>query len=554
MPGPELHGMEVELDVPIRMSDGVVLRASIAHPTDLATGTRAAGLFPVLLEQSPYHQQPAQDGAAASSFTLLSRYFVARGYIYVSAQVRGTHHSGGDFGLMSEREKQDGRELVDWVAHRLEGSDGRVGLTGCSYTGLNQYFTAALVGRNSPVKAIAPTGVGIDWYREPGFMGGVPTVTLEKSFFEVWANGGTESAARFTLGVLADFKAGGDIAYDRDFWQARSAANVIRQIVENGIPALIFAGWRDYPSSPSEAYAMFQNAFAGRDPWVPMAPGESVTTRYQLIIGSDPHCCGREAGAMAEATLRWFDTWVKGLDTGLGAGRATAHLKDVDTGRWVSGTAYPPVERYQTYFLHPDGALSTAVPDEADASDRLCYAAPAYPGASLTYTTAPFAKGAIVAGPIAATLYAKSTTPDLIVIADLFDIAPDGKARQLATGALIGSHRRMDDRKTWRDKEGRVIRPYHVSTGDEPIGIGEVVRLDVQIQPRVATVAAGHSLRLLLKTQSDPALSTMLFPGGGAFWCLNPTVPQRRNLQGGVFDIQRNRAWASLINVPLMFD
>ena len=35
-----------------------------------------------------------------------------------------------------QRQGQDGAELVNWAAHSLSGSDGRVGLDGCSYLGV----------------------------------------------------------------------------------------------------------------------------------------------------------------------------------------------------------------------------------------------------------------------------------------------------------------------------------------------------------------------------------------------------------------------------------
>src|ERR1039458_508720 len=431
--GPERYGVGVEFDVPVRMSDGVVLKASIVYPTDPATGKRASGAFPVLLEQSPYHQGISQDGDPKAVLQYLTQYFVARGYIYVVAEVRGTHHSGGQFGLISEREKQDGVELVDWAAHGLAGSSGRVGLTGCSYTGMNQYFTAAMVGKNSPVKAMAPAGVGPDWYREPGFVGGAPTVSLEKAFAEVWANGGTDSAVRFSLKTLADIKAGGPTAYDGDFWKARSATNLIQHIVDNGIPALILADWNAYPTSPGEAYAMFQNAYAGRDIWAPMATGQKATGRYQLIMGNGQHCSGRENGPKATALLKWFDTWLKDVDTGIGDARTTLHLYELGSDHWVSGSVYPQVDHYQPLYLHAGGALSPTKADERDASDRLIYASPAHPSATLTYTSVPFPGGAVLAGPVSATIYAKPSSPNVIIIADLFDVAPDGKAQQLAT-------------------------------------------------------------------------------------------------------------------------
>src|SRR5206468_240035 len=79
-------------------------------------------------------------------------YFVQRGYIFVSVDVRGTGRSGGSGGFFSPRNARDGVELVHWVA-RLDGGNGVVGLTGCSYLGQTQLYTAALLGPRSPAPA-----------------------------------------------------------------------------------------------------------------------------------------------------------------------------------------------------------------------------------------------------------------------------------------------------------------------------------------------------------------------------------------------------------------
>ena len=40
--------------MPVTMDDGVVLNGSVAYPTDLKTGKRASGRFPVVVEHIPY--------------------------------------------------------------------------------------------------------------------------------------------------------------------------------------------------------------------------------------------------------------------------------------------------------------------------------------------------------------------------------------------------------------------------------------------------------------------------------------------------------------------
>ena len=132
-------------DVRITMSDGVALVGDIAYPADLKTGRRVDGKFPVLLTQNPY-------GAAAFGAGY-GELFVKHGYIFASVDVRGTGRSAGTHDMFSPREAEDGAALVAWAA-KLEGSDGRVGLQGCSQLGINQLETATLLGPDSPVKAM----------------------------------------------------------------------------------------------------------------------------------------------------------------------------------------------------------------------------------------------------------------------------------------------------------------------------------------------------------------------------------------------------------------
>jgi predicted acyl esterase/acetyl esterase/lipase len=543
-PGPERYGIEIERDVPVKMSDGIVLRADVVYPTDLSDGKRARGTFPVLLQQTPYK-------AFSADTEKQSRYFVTRGYLYVLAQVRGTYHSGGSFGFLSDREKQDGVELVDWVARRLRGSNGKIGLTGCSYTALNQYFTAGRLGKHSPVKAITPAGIGVDLYREPFFRGGAPTNISELIFSDVFASKlGSSSAPQFSLETAADIKAGGDRAYERSFWQARMAVTAIEQIVRNGIPALIWSGWDDYyPTAAPEAYVMFQNAFAGRSLSEPMKPGQAATGRYQLIMAPGTHCSGGEGGPRDEAALKWFDTWVKGVQTGLQNTQTPLQLYQLQSNRWVSASSYPLSTDYQTFYLEAGGELRQGKPTANSGSDRIRYAQSTEQGAILMYTTQPFENGATIAGPIAMRVYANSSNASLELIATLFDVGPEGTETRLTTGALVGSMRALEPTGTWYDSAGHPVRPHHSFTQDDPLVPGKITEFDIGLQPRDAAFLPGHKLRLVLSTQSD---TNDCATKGNELWCIIPTKTQERAFDGGVYEVQRNQAWASYLNVPVL--
>jgi hypothetical protein len=161
----------VHHNVAIPVSDGVVLRADIHYPMVPETGRHAAGPFPVLLSMTPYGKKappPAEQiGGGATP------YLIKRGYIEAMVDVRGSGVSGGSFEMFGERQTQDGIELVEW-ASKLPNANGRVGMFGTSYLAINQLFTAAAVGPDSPLKAIFPVMGARDFYRDAAAMGGAP--------------------------------------------------------------------------------------------------------------------------------------------------------------------------------------------------------------------------------------------------------------------------------------------------------------------------------------------------------------------------------------------
>lgn len=536
-PRPPEYGVHIERQVPVQMSDGVVLRADVYYPADLSTGGRAEGRFPVLLSQNPYSSAQLVSGPVAGTFD----FFPRRGYIFILTQVRGTGTSEGEYCFLCEREQQDGVELVNWAARELSGSNGKVGLAGCSYLGVNQYFTAARVGADSPLKAIAPGGNGSSVYRSSVFLGGVPTETL------LVFNAATPYYGADGVSLVAEIEAGGDAAYDGDYWQERMPANYAENIVRNGIPALITAHWSDvHVSTTAEMYAMLQNAFYGRDIWEPMRQEHSTTPRYQFIMYPGPHCDGYYENP---DVLEWFDTWLMGQETGQ-ANDHTMRLYELGSDRWVETSAYPFVDRYTPYYLHNDGSLRLSAPTSSAGSDSL-----AFGGGSLTYETDPFEDGATIAGPMSLSLYASSTTRNMLLTADLLDVAPDGTVtRLITTGGLIGSMRELDPDRTWRDKSGNISRPYQPFAADDYLTPGVLARFDIELRNRLVSVPPGHRIRLIVKSVAD-CNEMVSNPGqfrGVGPCLLVPTLPQNQTLAGGVYDIRHNSQWPSHLSVPLL--
>lgn len=511
----------------LTLEDGVKLSVTIGYPADLASGTRAAGKFPVILQHSPYTDTPV-------------KYFVEHGYIFVNVRARGTGASGGAVQFNGPIDRLDGVQIIDWVAHKLEGSNGILGMYGCSYPGQLALADAAAVGPNSPVKAVAALCTAGDYSHEIELIGGFPTpgVAVLPRIGEL-IGGGPATLAYFTA-LRDEILNGGDAAYHREYWQDRlltdeSAASV----VENDIPVLLWAGWDDVVEKAElEMYANFQNVYAGRPVRGPMLHDLTPTGRYQIILGEWGHGEGLDNGIV----LQWFETWLKGAETGIADTPTPIHLYEQSSGRWINAAHYPLVSKYTTLHLNTAGTL-TRSPARNPVNNTINWAQPDT-GASLTYTTPPLAEGATLAGPISVTVHASSSNTNLELVGFLFDVAPDGTAIEITNGTVLGSQRELDATKTWHDIDGKLIYPYTMQARDQYLTPGKVYQFDIGLFPRQWSIAPGHAVRLTLTTQMPQVFCDAAYFGSEP---CQLTTPQTRTLPGGDYVIERG-----LINLPLL--
>jgi predicted acyl esterase len=531
-----MYGSTQVTDVPITMSDGVTLIADVGYPTDLITGRRAAGTFPVLLNQNPYF-------CFKPDATVPGAYFVTRGYIFVKVCLRGSGRSGGNFEYFGTgRVAEDGKEMVYWAADRLDGSNGVVGLTGCSFHAFTQLFTVALLPKNSPVKAMAPFCAGAEQYREANMAQGIATQTanLHATYFyvSIGAQGGAWGNREFT-GIAN----GADEAYYRDYWKRVTPGIHAARIVKADIPALLWSGWADqYALGSQELYTYFQNAYFGRPVYSPMEPGSRTTGRYQIVVGP----WGHGGGINLDIQLEWFDTWLKGQDTRMADTGTPMHLWDLTAKHWVNTASFPLTQDYTPYYLGPAGTF-TSRPPTATGSNSVTWAQPIAAGSTLIYTSEPLAQGATLAGPIGARLYASSSSTNLELIATLFDVAPGGEATKLTSGFVVGSLAAQDLSRAWYDERGNPIRTYGLFDKDRYLTPGKVKAFDFWISPRLATIAPGHALRLVLTTQAPQSACSA---PAGVDPCY-PNTPQKLSLPG-TYNVFYSPSTPSLINLPLL--
>ena len=534
-PEPAAYGVSAPVTVSVKMDDGVMISTEVVYPTDPASGAKAAGTFPVLLTQNPY-------GTANSDPTTAGDYFVQRGYIYVASAVRGTGASGGQLSWFGERQGEDGAELVNWAAHTLSGSDGRVGLDGCSYLGVDQWYTAAAVGRDSALKAITPFCTDSNFDDDLTGNGGIPTAFVA-GIGHAEPRGPQDDPSTDPQSVVVAQQAdGGADAYDDEYWQQLDAQKLMPTIVSNGIPALTEAGWNDlFPGGNLGDYVAAQNAYFHRPLTAAVTANEPVTGRYQAIVGPWTHGENVNGTVLENIRLEWFDTWLKGERTGMASTSTPLHLFENTASQWVDTAAWPPSPDASTYYLGAAGTLNASDP-RAAGSDALSWA-PATAGNSLSYTSAPLTRSEVLDGPSDLTVYASSTTTDAELTATLNVLSPAGTVVKQADGVLLGSQRQLDPAQSWYGTGSVLLQPAHPFTqqSQQPVVPGRTTRYDISLLANFTLIPAGDRIQVVITSQ----------PPANFHLPLAPTPQELANLAGGTYLVDHGAATASVLDLPL---
>ncbi|QIS04591.1 CocE/NonD family hydrolase [Nocardia brasiliensis] len=421
-PTPERYGVAYELGHIVPLADGTRLQTEVRYPTDPATGQRAEGEFPVVVNFTTYGAVTSALAAAVTSVvdtlgialpdqlkdarriinqgTSAQDMLVRRGYIEVIADVRGTGGSTGAWNPASQQDGEDGAQLVDWAA-KLPGSNGKVGMYGYSFPALSALRTAESVSPGSPLRAIVPMAMPNNIFNEvlghDGMMSPilltaisvlVPYLSLIGPFVSAVVSPQQFLAALIdhlqaavsadsTIKLLLEAYAGGPLAYDGKWWQDRRFETDLRRVVDNDIAMYQVGGlWDLYQEGPWRNYSQLQNMAAGKGQFAPMAPGQATDGRYQLLMGPWYHVgLGFGPGSRLDTdmiTVAWFDRWLKDIPNGIDKTDTPLHV--IDPNNMAVATARYPFEQATIQRRYFDGdRLVTQPPAVADASDRLDY-------------------------------------------------------------------------------------------------------------------------------------------------------------------------------------
>jgi uncharacterized protein len=485
----------VEHDVPAKMRDGIMLYADVHRPD-------AAGPCPVIIMRVPY------DKAAATPLNYV-KYFVPRGYVVVVQDTRGRYTSEGEYYPLIH-EAADGYDTVEWAA-MLTGSNGKVGTAGQSYHGATQYllphtcpphlvcqvpisasanfhaswvyhtggvfefgwqvaYTIFMARNTAERQKLGPAYLQqLDQYVAPGINFAQP---LQDEWYRHLPLKDWADWLRDTAPYFADYLKHPDAG---PYWQP---VNLYQHHQNIRTPMYHIGSW----------YDVFQEGTLGNFTGILRHGGPEARTTQKLLMGPWGHLLpyavsttggtgeidfGPGAAVDVHAIeLRWFDHWLKGIDTGL-MREPSIKIFVMGDNVWREEQEWPLARtQYTRYYFHSQGAanslhgngrLSLDEPAQ-EPPDTYVYdprdPVPTRGGNALVipmgvydqrpveerrdvlcYTSDPLTRALEITGPITVTLYAASSASDTDFTAKLVDVRPDGYAQNLADGIIRARYR-----------------------------------------------------------------------------------------------------------------
>lgn len=157
------HYNKYEYMIPMR--DGVKLFTAVYVPKDTSED------YPIMMNRTCYSVAPY----GPDEYKLLlgpSPEFMKEGFIFVYQDVRGKHHSEGQWEeitpfIVNKKGKEhdeasDTYDTVDWLLKHVKHNDGKVGVWGISYPGF--FATNAALCGHPAIKVVSPQAPVTNWF------------------------------------------------------------------------------------------------------------------------------------------------------------------------------------------------------------------------------------------------------------------------------------------------------------------------------------------------------------------------------------------------------
>ncbi len=506
-------GMRIDWDVTITMDDGLALSADVFRPV-------APGQYPVILSYGPYAKGLAfQEGYPSAWNRMVAEHpdvaagstnqyqswevvdpekWVPDGYVCVRVDSRGAGRSPGFIDPFSPRETRDFYECIEWAGVQ-PWSNGKVGLNGISYYGINQWQVATL--QPPHLAAMCIWEGSADWYRDMTHHGGILS-----TFWANWYDMQVKTV-QYGLGergprnrVTGQLVCGDVTLSDRELAANRAdfGDTILAHPLDDQyhrerspqwdkvtVPFLSAANWGGQGLHPRGNYEGFTRA-ASKQKWLE-AHGIEHWTHFYTDYG-------------VNLQKRFFAHFLKGEDNGWQQ-QPKVQLQVRHPDRFVERHENEwPIARTQWTMFHLHGRTSQLLPTPVSTATQVSFDA-LDDGAS--FISPPMETDTEITGPLAARIFISSTTAD----ADLFLVfrvfTPDLREitfmgaidphTPVAQGWLRASHRKLES------KLSTDYRPYHTHDEKQPLKPGEIVQLDIELWSTSIVVPARHRIALTVR-------------------------------------------------------
>jgi predicted acyl esterase len=533
---PEHESIAIERDVAVSVRDGATLLLDVYRPD-------APGRFPVLLafashskeiQGSEYPRefppQPAWSSLWVGHMEAGdTRFFVSRGYVHVVGSPRGFGKSNAGGSRL-----WDSYDVIQWIAAQ-PWCDGQIGMVGIGAFASEQFHAAKQ--RPPHLKAIFPYDPRGAYGAFGGFREEYPGGVMH-AFRYLQDHFSGAHTTKGAPGALSEEKEGRwheamsnpdyrmyphlfhllglkgqhmqrvfDVLIDPfdDEANVELGEAALEQI---DVPTYTGAGWYGYTYKTHLCGA--QNYFAG------------LSTPKRLIFTGPSHL-DRPLRALRGEVLRWYDHWLKGIDTGILSEPAVTFWV-MGANEWRTGTDWPlPETVWTTLYLNSWERLTIEPPalasiDEFVPPDAFVQMPPTQTNqiAKLRYMSEPLGADTLVAGPLVLTLFAEIDQDDTNWIVTLKDAGPDHAVRTAREGEreLSGDLAERELTRGWLKASNRALdparsqpwKPWHRLTREarQKVTPGEVVEYQIEILATANLFRRGHRVCIEIAAADFP--------------------------------------------------
>ncbi|GAB3109538.1 CocE/NonD family hydrolase [Aestuariicella hydrocarbonica] len=532
-----IRGIIKTTDVRIPLRDGTYVCADVFRPAE-------PGRYPVVMSQtfygkSFYHDCICNEADAISKEEMEDRYFsgnpdgaqyenhenvdssvwVPEGYVCIRVDARGVGNSQGEQAPFSVQEAEDYYDAIEWAGTQ-PWSNGNVGLWGMSYLAMTQHHVASL--QPPHLKAMIAQGTDSDIYNEALYGGGIFGSGFWNWWWKIWSGNNHCGERRETpwMARVLDTPFNDPEAYGTNgsiFMRPdMSKATAPVWIVGPQVGAII------HQLGSSETFirstASKARKFDFTDAWFP----DSYSNK-----------------SLAEH-IRYFDYWLKGIDNGvMDEAPVRVQVRTGNGAHFVLHENEWPIARTEYRRWYFDARPSTWQNDERRPNAlRISETVPTEPSTAeydahldlgtptlapagssdgtprwstgISFVSEPMSEDMTLAGYMKVGLWVESSSADMDVFVSFRVLDEHDKEiryesvvlpvdpvhiHPVGHGLLKVSRRKLD---VERSTEYWPVHT-HLEEDEAPLQSGEVVPVEIGLNPSTALIRKGH--RLLVDIQ-----------------------------------------------------